>query len=128
MSLIFKQNWAILYLIVEGIEYEGISELLWGKSLIWGETILFHPSLAPTLTSTDVVIWNINNNTWDYRLKKKDSTRTENIGQKTEERRQKKDDRRHTMFLRRLGKGVVASLKNCWFIFIVSHSSWSLNS
>ena len=50
---------AILYLTVENIEYEGISELLWGKSLIWGEAILFYPSLAPTLTSPDVFIWNI---------------------------------------------------------------------
>ena len=58
---LWSSSEAIIFFIVEGIEYEGISELLWGKNLIWGEAILFYPSLAPTLTSPEICFWNINN-------------------------------------------------------------------
>ena len=65
--LVKMQLKAILHLIVEGIEYERISELFWGKSLIWGETILLYPSLAPTLTFLAAFIWNIKYEIYQYK-------------------------------------------------------------
>ena len=42
-----KHFLAILHLIVEGTEYEGLTELLWGKSLTYeGKSSNVKPSLA----------------------------------------------------------------------------------